>query len=322
MELCDCNLEVFICQYPKEVPKDGFKQILEGLKVLHNNKFLHRDLKPSNVLVKKEKTEEGKLIVLKLSDFSLAKETDDEMSVISGLYIGTEGWIPPEIHQGTEVKPSNIVVNASADIFACGMLGYYVVSGGQMLYNSQEAINHDINQGNADYSNLHDPTTKDIVRAMTCRDESKRPNAKMCLKHPCHWDSARVFEYFKVVNDTIVSVDVHIKTQVSNALNQNPHQVFQSDWKSRLTPLVKNELFTAPRSSTRPKYNEFNVTDLIRAIRNTKEHFLQMKHLHNELGNNKNDLHAYWTGLFPYLLIHTYTTLKPMTMYGELQHYY
>ncbi|XP_052784753.1 serine/threonine-protein kinase/endoribonuclease IRE1-like [Mya arenaria] len=315
MELCDCNLEYFIRHWPQEIPKNGFEQTLNGLNVLHENQFLHRDLKPSNVLVKRERTR----ILLKVSDFSLSKEADAKMSVTSGPYVGTVGWMPPEIHHEVEAKSPNIVVNASADIFACGMLGYYVVSAGNMLYHSQQ----DINQDNADYRYLHNHTAEDLVRAMTCRDERKRPNAKMCLQHPYHWDSCKTIRYFKDVSDTIIGEQRNNNTNMANALDQNFHQVFQLEWETTLTLQVQIELFTAPRTRTRPRYNKFKVSSLIRAIRNTKDHFHEMVHLHQELGNDEIELLAYWTKLFPQLFIHAYTTLKPMAnLYRNLQQYY
>jgi serine/threonine protein kinase len=46
-----------------------FKQLMSGLKHIHEKGLIHRDIKPANIFIN-----EGK--VLKIGDFGLAKEQD------------------------------------------------------------------------------------------------------------------------------------------------------------------------------------------------------------------------------------------------------
>uniref|UniRef100_A0A3B4AKX2 mitogen-activated protein kinase n=1 Tax=Periophthalmus magnuspinnatus TaxID=409849 RepID=A0A3B4AKX2_9GOBI len=61
-------------------------QILRGLKYIHSADIIHRDLKPSNLAVNED-------CELKILDFGLARQTDDEMTG----YVATRWYRAPEI---------------------------------------------------------------------------------------------------------------------------------------------------------------------------------------------------------------------------------
>ncbi|KAK0400105.1 hypothetical protein QR680_003360 [Steinernema hermaphroditum] len=61
-------------------------QILRGLKYIHSAGIIHRDLKPSNIAVNED-------CELKILDFGLARQTDDEMTG----YVATRWYRAPEI---------------------------------------------------------------------------------------------------------------------------------------------------------------------------------------------------------------------------------
>jgi arsenate reductase-like glutaredoxin family protein len=78
------------------------KQILSGLKYLHDNDIIHRDIKGGNILL----TENG---VIKLADFGHSKSLNELDSKKS--YKGTPFWMSPEI-------ASNFQYSKSSDIWA------------------------------------------------------------------------------------------------------------------------------------------------------------------------------------------------------------
>ena len=83
------------------------RQMLEGLKYLHENGIIHRDLKCANVLV-------DNMGIIKLSDFGASKRIIDEKSNGKGelenrSIIGSPYWMAPEVIRKTGYgKPADI----------------------------------------------------------------------------------------------------------------------------------------------------------------------------------------------------------------------
>lgn len=100
------------------------KQVLLGLKALHENGKVHRDLKPENVLVK----EDGSAA---LSDFGISGDRNKRLTErnIMGKptqLMGTYGYMPPE-----QVNPptGDATVLPTTDIFSFGVMLYLLLTG-------------------------------------------------------------------------------------------------------------------------------------------------------------------------------------------------
>jgi serine/threonine-protein kinase len=89
-------------------------QIAAGLSEAHAHRIVHRDLKPSNVFVLKNG-------LAKVLDFGVAKIGEGELTK-AGTVFGTVEYMAPEQVKGASV-------NARADIFALGVVGYEMLSG-------------------------------------------------------------------------------------------------------------------------------------------------------------------------------------------------
>ncbi|KAG0583810.1 hypothetical protein M758_3G164500 [Ceratodon purpureus] len=81
------------------------KQILSGLKYLHDRKIIHRDIKCANILVDASG-------VVKLADFGMAKQTD-KLGLLKS-FMGSAHWMAPEV-----VNPKRSY-NLMADIWSLG----------------------------------------------------------------------------------------------------------------------------------------------------------------------------------------------------------
>ncbi len=75
--------------------------LAEGIADCHAVGVLHRDIKPANIIV------EGRTPIL--IDFGLARVADDPKITVTGLLIGTPGYLPPEIAVGDPATPASDV---------------------------------------------------------------------------------------------------------------------------------------------------------------------------------------------------------------------
>ena len=82
----------FTGKFNEEMARYFFRQMMEGLKYMHEKGVTHRDLKPENVLLDEDH-------VLKIADFGFAGPVDGRDG--SGLLktkLGTANYMAPEIH--------------------------------------------------------------------------------------------------------------------------------------------------------------------------------------------------------------------------------
>jgi serine/threonine protein kinase len=125
MELCVMTLKDVISKLNKElnrkltqamtilgyyVSSELFREILEGVKYLHNQNVIHRDLKPQNILITDGKN--GNFI--KIADFGLATihEYDGQSHT---KYKGTRKYVAPEVMMKRNY-------NKKADIHSLGVI--------------------------------------------------------------------------------------------------------------------------------------------------------------------------------------------------------
>ncbi|MFZ4401306.1 MAG: protein kinase domain-containing protein [Bacteroidales bacterium] len=99
-------------------------QVLNGLKILHQNGKVHRDLKPDNVLLSEN-------LNAKLTDFGIAGHKSMRMTKRNifnkpSEIFGTIAYMPPE-----QLNPSNmhVTILPTIDVFAFGTMFYEIFSG-------------------------------------------------------------------------------------------------------------------------------------------------------------------------------------------------
>ncbi len=93
------------------------QQIASGLAAAHAQGLIHRDIKPANILL-----ETGIETRAKITDFGLARATDDASLTQSGLIAGTPMYMAPEQAKGQPL-------DHRADLFSLGSVLYTMVSG-------------------------------------------------------------------------------------------------------------------------------------------------------------------------------------------------
>ena len=147
-----------------------FKQLIEGLKYIHENKIVHRDIKLDNILIDLNNT-------IKICDFGVSKK----INPIDIMYdhCGTPAYIAPEIFKDKGYE------GFECDIWSAGVTLYYMVAGFQPFkannikdlqkiilsgkYNKLKGVSNEIN---------------DLIDGMLQVDPKKRFNINQILKHP------------------------------------------------------------------------------------------------------------------------------------------
>lgn len=100
---------------PNEVARIGM-QISAGLSAAHRKGMVHRDIKPANIMVEAETNR------VKLTDFGLARATDDIKLTKTGMVTGTPLYMSPEQTLGE-------TADERSDLFSLGAVMYEMATG-------------------------------------------------------------------------------------------------------------------------------------------------------------------------------------------------
>ncbi len=141
--------------------------VAEALAAVHAAGVIHRDLKPGNVLML-----DGEPVLI---DFGIAQAVDATRLTQTGMFIGTPGYLAPEIIEGHEAGPE-IDVHAWA-----GTLLYAATGQPPFGKGTLEMIFFNITSGKANI-NAAPAVIQPVLRAALQREPAKRPTAAELAK--------------------------------------------------------------------------------------------------------------------------------------------
>ena len=180
LDLCEETLnDHVLSQTAERLQQHGprmIKEILTGLKFLHDLDILHRDLKPLNVLVDVE----GRM---RLADFGLSRVLKEEQTTVHTHGKGTQDWMPPE---AIEAQNENCKgrFKKKSDIHVAGMIAFFILTKGEHPFGPPHKRMTNILEGNpVDLKEkLHDPKAQDFVSWLIKHKIDDRPYADEALE--------------------------------------------------------------------------------------------------------------------------------------------
>jgi len=123
MELVEGDPLAAILAKERRISAEYTLEILEqagnALQAAHERGYVHRDIKPGNIMV--TPAADGRIVV-KLTDFGIAKAADAAPVTRSGMVMGTAHYIAPEQALGHEAEPAS-------DVYSLAVVGYECLAG-------------------------------------------------------------------------------------------------------------------------------------------------------------------------------------------------
>lgn len=188
------DLIMYTGPMPEKLGRTLFKQLLDGLKAIHDYGITHRDIKPSNILIDAH-------FNLKHTDFGLSHiapdDTEDYYKYrMMRPRVGTRGYRAPEMHFERSY-------NNKIDLFSLGVCLYIMLTKRQPFKTAQlddpwysEIVKHNYlgywKKVKKPGFPLLSAECKDFFNKILCYQPSKRITLAECFEHP--WMQGDMFE--------------------------------------------------------------------------------------------------------------------------------
>ena len=275
-ELMEGNLVEFLsgCKTDAALATRLCKDVVLGLQFIHAEGILHRDLKPENILYKVHPK-----ICLKIADFGLSC-TIGSVSTTSvfGTLVGSRCWMAPEVFTSVPNSVDKTPFAEESDVFSCGMILHYILSGGKHPFSPKHCTNKNalqishetetniMNSNMCGWDNALCPEATHLVKKMLEKNESNRPSSAEALKHPLFWSNDKKVDFlFAVSKNTNFRADHSPHIEV--ALRNSKHRARWTDEAYKHMQEFHKEM------SKYRNYRVKSVVDLVRFIRNVYEHY-------------------------------------------------
>jgi serine/threonine-protein kinase/endoribonuclease IRE1 len=239
---------------------------------------------------------------------------------------------------GGNAESSAHGVKRAADIFPMACVFYFIITKGYHPYDDPPGPEEgdawkrhfNILQNRKNYARLELLGSEaalplSLIDSMLCEDPHKRPSALEIKEHPYFW---RTIDHLSFLCEFSDQIDAFLKAkqngveQIIERLESNAPQLISDrkgrlDWRSKLDPLVLNEL------SSRRSYQSDRVEHLLRAFRNKKRHYLEASpEVKNLFKDPDTGFLRYWTTRFPGLLMHCYDVAMECGMKDLITRYH
>ncbi|PSN65059.1 hypothetical protein BS50DRAFT_575150 [Corynespora cassiicola Philippines] len=315
-----------------DVPRALF-QLAQGVNHLHSLRIIHRDIKPQNILIAYPQRNQKKGPRLVISDFGLCKTLPDNVSTLIGTTgnAGTVGWKAPELilqpremergsstgHSRDSSSSSDPVaqgVKRAVDIFSLGCVFFYVLTNGSHPFDDDEGwmqireLNIKKNKANYTELRLGDDSEEPIhlISWMLSNRPEDRPTAQQVMNHPFFWSAEKRLNFLCDCSDHWEREPRDPPSAHLSALEDYSEDVIGGPIGKRNFLARLDHAFVASLGKQR-KYTGDRVLDLLRALRNKKNHYEDMdESVKAKVGPLPHGYLRYWSLKFPRLVMACY----------------
>ncbi|ROW00025.1 hypothetical protein VPNG_08314 [Cytospora leucostoma] len=350
LELCEASLADVVekpshfralAEAGSKDPLRVLRQITRGLDHLHSLQIVHRDLKPQNILITMDrKTGRPRILV---SDFGLCKKLENGQSSLGATTAhnaGTVGWRAPELLHDDDASSTTgpMLVDASSthsgnvssnlqqgdhrrrvtrsiDIFSLGIVFFYVLTQGTHPFDCGGSFMREVNIRKGTYSldrlevlGEYQREAKHLVETMISANPKQRPKAREILSHPFFWKPKDRLQFLCDVSDVFEREPRDPPSFELQTLEEGAADVIPNgDFLARLTKDFVESL------GKQRKYTGSKLLDLLRALRNKKNHYEDMPEaLQKRLGSFPEGYLLYFTTRFPDLLLYCWAVVRDL----------
>ncbi|KAK6439611.1 bifunctional endoribonuclease/protein kinase ire1 [Oleoguttula sp. CCFEE 5521] len=329
-----------------DIPRN-LKQLAKGVQHLHKLRIIHRDIKPQNILVafpKSKYVDTGPRMVI--SDFGLGKNLPENVSTLIDPTgnAGTLGWKAPELISKTRETDSNhsqmsvgsesgtngAGVKRAADIFSLGCLFFWMLTDGVHPYEDEDdnswmpmrELNIKRDRKRLDvlqrWSDAYEPLQ--LITSMLEHAPENRPTALQVLNHPFFWTAETRLAFLCDVSDHFereprgTYEDYYAGDSLSLQILQSRARKVIGNGNNFLAKLDRSFVDTLGKQR---KYSGDRLLDLLRALRNKKNHYEDMpEDVKKRVGSLPGGYLTYWTNKFPLLLMACYEVVHECGVEG------
>lgn len=169
----------FVNEWPGTIPEcicsNLIRQVLEGIKCMHEKGYVHLDIKPENIII------ESRNSCVRICDFEFSKRWSETNPLHTSS--GNEIYSSPEIYKGVVPK------GPEADIWAIGVLAYtllYRAHPWTDIDKNKKAFLTDVLECNWSFpsnSRLISHDARVFIKACLNKDPLKRPSCRTLLDY-------------------------------------------------------------------------------------------------------------------------------------------